>query len=221
MDRFGRLIAPLSYLRVHQVPHNKAAKRRLYSTKVAYDYVWPAVGGSVVAALALAPGFRTNAIGVNVFGEYGIVHGVNQLLQLLVGFYVAALAAVATFSRPGLDEPTGGDPLILDQKADDPLSRRRFACLLFGHLAVVGFTLYMIGVLAMAMAPSLRELLAGLILQVDGVSINVAAVVRIVFAWLHLVVSAHLFIVTLFGVYFLAIRVQTMPSRTFPTTPAA
>lgn len=219
MSRFGRLVAPLSYLLVHQKPRNKGV-RRLYSTKVAYDYVWPAIGGSIVAAVALAPGFRTGAIGVNVFGEYGLVHGVNQLLQLLVGFYVAALAAVATFSRPGLDELTGGDPLILGNKVDDPLSRRRFACLVFGHLAVVGFALYVVGVLAMAMAPSIRELTSGLAVQFDGLSVSVPAVVRIVFAWVHLVVSAHLFIVTLFGVYFLAIRVQTMPSRTTPTDQA-
>lgn len=212
MTRFGRLIAPLSYLRVQQVP--KDGHRRHYTTKIAYDFVWPAVGGSLVAAAALAPGFWPGAIGINVFQEYGLVHGVNQLLQLLVGFYVAALAAVATFSRPGLDEPTGGDALILDGKKSDPLSRRRFACLVFGHLAIVGFCLYVVGVFAMALTPSMRDLIGSAVVQIDTIAIPVAGVVRVVFAWLYLVVAAHMFIVTLYGVYFLAIRVQTMPSKT-------
>ena len=212
MTRFGRLIAPLSYLRVQQVREDG----RHYTTKIAYDFVWPAIGGSLVAAVALAPGFRANSIGVNVFGEYGLVHGVNQLLQLLVGFYVAALAAVATFSRPGLDDPTGGDPLILDGKISEPLSRRRFACLVFGHLAVVGFSLYVVGLFAMAMAPSMRDLVGNVTVHIGSVTVAVGAVMRVVFAWLHLVVSAHLFIVTLYGVYFLALRVQTMPSPTRP-----
>lgn len=196
---FGRLVAPMSYLRVR------------HPTKHVYDYGLPLVAGTAAAMLILLGGVR-----VNIFSEYGTVYGVNQLLQLLVGFYVAALAAVATFDGPKMDEYTAGDPLFL---GTEQLTRRRFVCLLFGHLAVVGFILYVLGVAVMAAAPGIRDVVSTSSLSVWIVHAEWAAIIRGFFVWVHLTLSAHLFIVTLYGVYFLAVRMHTIPSKPVATRP--
>jgi hypothetical protein len=193
MQALSRLVAPLAYLRV------------THPTKRVYDYWLPLCVGSIAAAVIVFGGVK-----INVFGEYGTVHGINQLLQLLVGFYVAALAAVATFNGEHMDEFTAGDPLYL---GDAQLTRRRFVCLLFGHLAVVGFLLYTLGVFAMAAAPGVRDALAGSHVAWWLIDVSGASIVRAVFTWLHLVISAHLFVVTLYGVYFLAVRMHTIPAK--------
>jgi hypothetical protein len=190
MHTLSRLLKPMAYLQVR------------HRAKNYYDYWLPLAGGTVVGIAVLFGGIH-----VNVFGEYGIVHGINQLLQLLVGFYVAALAAVATFQGPGMDEFTAGDPLFLGQQQ---LSRRRYVCLLFGHLAVVGFGLYVVGVFAMASAPALKAAVGTAEIGFFfGIAWSFA--LRAVFTFLHLWVSAHLFVVTLYGVYYLAVRMHTVP----------
>ncbi len=189
--QIGRLLAPMAYLQVR------------HPTKQLYDYWLPAVLGTIAAALVLFAGVR-----VNVFGDNGIVYGVNQLLQLLVGFYVAALAAVATFQSDTMDEPTSGDPLVLGSEL---LTRRRFVCLLFGHLAVVGFMLYVAGAFALASAPGIHDAL--------GARSVSAAFARDVFTWIHMMVAAHVVVVTLHGVHFLAVRMHTIPARPTATRP--
>jgi hypothetical protein len=190
-----------------------------HPSKLVYDYWLPLTLGTVATIAAVFGGVR-----VNIFGEYGTVHGMNQLLQILVGFYVAALAAVATFNGPSMDEYTAGTPLCL---GTEQLTRRRFISLLFGHLAVIGFGLYIVGATAMASAAGVHDAVGSAAIVtpsfgfswLPSVSISVAAILRAVFAWLHFCLSAHLVIVTLHGVYFLAIRMHTIPKKPTATNP--
>lgn len=63
------------------------------------------------------------------------------LTVALTAFYVAALVAVATFSHPDLDKTISVGVIALVSKDDDGkriqehLSRREFACYIFGYLA--------------------------------------------------------------------------------------
>src|SRR5258706_8987546 len=79
-----------------------------------------------------------------------MVPAFTDLLQVLTGFYIASLAAVATFNKPGLDDPMAGDPPTLREDycaitTVKPLTRRRFLCLLFGYLSWLSLFLYFIG----------------------------------------------------------------------------
>ncbi|MEJ1644057.1 hypothetical protein SMA60_27945, partial [Escherichia coli] len=70
-----------------------------------------------------------------------------------IGFYIAALAAVSTFSSPSIDEVMAGDPPTLlekfrGQKIKVELTRRRFVCYLFGYLALVSFMLFCLGMIS-------------------------------------------------------------------------
>lgn len=132
----GQLLTPLSYLRIR------------HPLKAWFDYVVPAITAVTVTVVLLSL-----PVSVPLLGESGVISVVTGLLQILVGFYIAALAAVATFAREGLDEPMSGDDALLmvermGHKIHAKLSRRQFLCYLFGYLAFSALALYFLGSLA-------------------------------------------------------------------------
>lgn len=85
------------------------------------------------------------------FDKIRLIGDVNVLMGILVGFYIAALAAVSSFSNDNLDQimkgraPTltvfrGGEEIV------EKLTRRRFLAILFGYCAVLSIILYVYGV---------------------------------------------------------------------------
>jgi hypothetical protein len=130
------VLSPLSYL---------SAKN---PTKAYWDYIIPALVGAAVCVLFILPGFK-----VAIFGEKGVVHGVNELIQVLVGFYIAALAAVASLANPALDRGIDGDPIKLKQAK---LTRRQFLCLAFSYLSLLSICIYGAGLLANLTAGTVR-----------------------------------------------------------------
>lgn len=116
------LISPLTYL---QIRHE--AKR--WS-----DWGYPIFFALLSAYLVLRYG-PTGAI----TGQEGLLSKLLIVSSVLPGFYIAALAAIATFNRPGIDElmpaPT---PTIVHriggEKNEIELTRRRFLTHLFAFL---------------------------------------------------------------------------------------
>jgi hypothetical protein len=173
---------------------------------------WWRVRHPAVRALNLVvPGFIALIIGlvillsptkVNIFGEYGIVHQANGLMQILSGFYIASLAAIATFNRPGLDEIMKGDPPRFKRNGtlkEEELTRRRFLCLLFGYLSFAAIALYVLGATAMIAAPALA---AGI---PEGAARDA---LRFAFAYLFGFFSAQLLLATFLGIHYMAVRIQ-------------
>lgn len=95
----------------------------------------------------------------DIFGDHGIVQGVNGLLQILTGFYIASLAAVATFNKQSMDEVMPGEPPIVDVRGGkiEQLTRRRFVCSMFGYLAFISLFVYLIGIGALASVESAKH----------------------------------------------------------------
>lgn len=62
------------------------------------------------------------------------------LLQVLMVF-VASLAAVATFQRPGMDENMRGKAPTLQGKG---VTRRQYLCYMFGYLAFMSIAVYLV-----------------------------------------------------------------------------
>src|SRR5262245_55265531 len=86
-----RLMAPLKYFLIY------------HDIKTRFDLVWPLVLTSITMLV-----FWSLPIMPRVLGEEGILRSLRDLIGLLAAFFVAALAAVATFAREGLDKPMEG-----------------------------------------------------------------------------------------------------------------
>nr|DAF87112.1 MAG TPA: hypothetical protein [Phage sp. ctHEp8] len=124
----SKLFAPLNYLRIK------------HSEKYWFDFILPVFFSIVILA-------ATNALDTNInfLGDNGVIQLVNAILQILAGFYIASLAAVATFSRPEMDNVMQG---IAPQLKGKPLTRRVFVTHLFGYLAFMSIFLYFLGGIA-------------------------------------------------------------------------
>lgn len=136
--------------------------------------------------------------------EKGLLGQINNLLQMLVGFYVASLAAVATFPNVALDQKLKNAKL-----RGENLSRRRLLSLLFGYLAFVSLILYLLGALGMLVAKPLHA-------------------VAVAYPWIRIgLVCAYVFVfwnllcVTLLGLYYLVDRIYQPDPILYPPKESA
>lgn len=182
----SHLLRPLDYLKVR------------HSSKVRYDF-WLPISVAIIftVVLILLP------VQVPILGSNGLISIFTGLLQILIGFYIASLAAVATFDREIMDSAMAGKPPTLKRKIDnedevEELTRRRFLSLMFGYLSLLSFFLYFLGTFINLVAPSLLTL----------VPIKILPYLKwgVVFAFLFL--ASNLFITTLLGLYYMSDRIH-------------
>lgn len=182
----AQLFSPLSYLRIR------------HPLKVWFDWVVPAtVAAACIAIVIVLPK------PLPILGDDGLITVITGLLQILVGFYIAALAAIATFQREGLDNLLSGDPAQLNVVRNGVprtmlLSRRRFLCYLFGYLAFSGLALYFIGASANLLSANLQAL----------IPTGWASLAKYVSAGLYLFWTANVLVTTLLGLHYLTDRIH-------------
>lgn len=137
-----QLFTPLNYIRI-----------RRGTVKMWYDWYMPiAISGMVVLILSLS-GWK-----INTFGPGGLIEQVVELLKMLIGFYIASLAAVATFPSAVLDQGLAGNQATLATQRRGSaitisLSRRRFLSYLFGYLAFMSLVLFVSGMAINLLTP--------------------------------------------------------------------
>lgn len=143
-----------------------------------------------------------------VFGSSGLLAGVGSYLQVVTGFYIASLAAVATFNQKNMDHRMEGESPSLTVewkggKREEKLTRRRFLCFLFGYLSFLSIFVYFGGVAA--------NLLAQAVLNV----LPIAAVfwVKWFFVSVYLFVVYNLICTTLLGLYYMTERIHRPKSE--------
>lgn len=178
MKVLGQLVTPTRYLRI----------RAEGGDKLWVDFGLPAIATALVTAFWI---WRPALIPMS--GGQGLVSGVSGLMQILVGFYVATLAAIATFPASSLDELT--NRITLDKK---PLKRRRFLAYLFGHLAFLSILL----VIAMLFRPLVEAMLA------DVTGPDVVFWIRVVMVGAYQFVFWQMIFVTLLGLHYLTDRIH-------------
>lgn len=182
----SHLLRPLDYLRIH------------HPSKVRYDF-WLPLTIAIVSTvlLILLP------VKVPILGSSGLISIFTGLLQILIGFYIASLAAVATFDREIMDSVMAGQPPILKRKIDneteeEELTRRRFLSLMFGYLSLLSFFLYFLGTFVNLVAPSLLTL----------VSVKILPYLKWGLVFVFLFLASNLFITTLLGLYYMSDRIH-------------
>lgn len=140
-------------------------------------------------------------------GNDGLLKSVSQIFALLPGFFISALAAVATFNRPEMDETMPGNApkaLIRHQgsRLKIPLTRRMFLSYLFSYLAVLSIILF----IATIASPIVYVPIAKIMLE-NGLK-HVVDIARYAFVACLCYFSYSLFVSTLHGVYFLCERIH-------------
>lgn len=136
-------------------------------------------------------------------GDEGLISNVSSLLSTLIGFYIAALAAVASFENKNLDNTMKGTPpILIKRKKDDSietekLTRRRFLCSLFGYCSFISIFLFFWGMLGRTLSPSLQDIEPLLFFSLK-------------FSWLLIFsfFSSSLLMTTLLGLHYLVDRMH-------------
>ena len=149
---------------------------------------------------------------VNVFHGDGLINKVLAFVQNLPGFYIAALAAVATFARPNLDELMPGRPPTVDiiynnQLTHVELTRRRFLCMMFSYLTALSIGLTLIAIVVTTFADPIAALLKTSLLPVYAHALQTG--LRVVGATLFFWLFMQMVVVTLWGLYYLGERMHT------------
>ena len=180
------LLTPLGYLRIR------------HPLKAWLDWRIPGILAATLTGSLLAL-----PLPVVMVGPGGLITVITGLLQILIGFYVAALAAVATFDRPTMDQPVDGDPMMLTVRRQGPpveiyLSRRRFLSYLFGYLAWLSLALYFSGALVNLLADNLRTILPPAIQELAEAA----------FLLVYLLLTLNLLITTMLGLHYLSDRIH-------------
>lgn len=136
-----KILTPFDYLRIK------------LALKYRYDYVMPFIMTFLFMML-----YIMLPVKIALLGQFGLIVQVNSIIQVLIGFYIASLAAIATFKSDQLDELMHGDPpkLKIRNNKYELLSRRRFLCLLFSYLVTMCFILYCIGIFSHSISLNIK-----------------------------------------------------------------
>lgn len=138
-----------------------------------------------------------------IFGGSGLIAGVGSYLQVVTGFYIASLAAIATFNQKNMDLRMAGESPTLTVewmgvKREEKLSRRRFLCFLFGYLSFLSIFLYFGGVGANLLAQPILSSLSG----------PAVFWIKWTFVSTYLFIVYNLICTTLLGLYYMTERIH-------------
>ncbi|PYY71482.1 hypothetical protein CRX42_05890 [Pseudomonas jessenii] len=186
MSSIHRLLTPLSYLRIER------------QDKITDELVIPGVITFLLVAVLFYFSGR-----IPVFSEKGVISVIVGYLQIVSGFYIASLAAVATFNKDSMDKPMPGIPVLLRSRRrkkgrSEALSRRRFLCFLFGYLSFMSLFLYFGGSALVLLAPHIKAIFTG------GLFLLLKWAVVIMYIFL----TSNMLITTLLGLYYMTDRIH-------------
>lgn len=179
-----RLLIPLDYLRIK------------HSQKSKYDYTYPIISTLIVLLI-----YYFLPVKPKIFGNESITSMIGNLLQILTGFYIVSLSAIATFNKSGMDSSMPGDPPTLKTTHRGKmeiieLTRRRFLCLLFGYLSFLSLIIYFFGGTAELIKENIN-IFPGVILYA-----------KYVFLALYLFSFFNLMTTTFLGLYYMVDRIH-------------
>ena len=144
-----------------------------------------------------------------LFGANGLVATILSVMGNLPGFFIAALAAVATFNRDSMDHelPDDAAPKLWMmnglQGEDVKLTRRVFLCHVFAYLSTLSFAIIVLCISGNAIAPSVISALS-------SYGCSAYAFVSIKYLYLSILTTflSSLMITSLYGMYYLVERMH-------------
>jgi hypothetical protein len=181
-----RVLRPLDYLRIEH-----PAKRK-------YDLYFP-----LFLTIFCLSVYYLLPQKILIFSKDGLIGSISGILQILTGFYIASLAAVATFNKEGMDKAMPGPPLTIKTNLrgiskTDRLTRRRFLCLMFGYLSLISLVLYFYGEASVLIVKSAKILIPA---KLHGVAIYS-------FLATYIFLFANLLVTTLLSLFYMVDRIH-------------
>lgn len=184
----SQLLKPLAYLRI------------VHKDKKKVDWIYP-IALTVLTMAVLKLLIDTTYM----WNEGGLASKVLGFIQSLPGFYIAALAAVATFGKRGIDQYfPDPKPYIYKKMQDESvklyLTRRAFLCMLFAFLTCESIILILF---------SIGGLLAGS--QEHSLTIANFELTRpasIAIEFLYLLTLFQMLIATFWGLFYLGYKIH-------------
>lgn len=196
-----QLGAPLRYLRIMQGDG-------WFTSKATYDYVFPAL-----LALTATASVWYFSFSLGLYAQEGFIPGIINLLNLLIAFFIAALAAVATFDRPGLDDRLKGEPATMKRRTskggdrDHVLTHRQFICYLFGYLSFSSIVL-LLALYGFRLIGPFTSAPMDLNVAIGGLTLDLKQIFRMFGTFFFFLLFFQIIINMLLGVYFLCDRLQ-------------
>lgn len=172
MGAFKKILTPVDYIRIK------------HPEKKVFDVAIPLIFSVIITSFIF---YLDNPI--TLLAKDGLISVVNGILQILSGFYIAAMAAVATFQKTGMDEVMDGSPPKLKGK---DLTRRKFLTYLFGYLAFSSIFMYLAG--------GGLQLLNSTITHI-WLFKNIVA--KFIFVFIYIFIIANIICTTILGMYFM------------------
>ena len=143
------LLRPLSYLSID------------HRSKWKVDWLYPLI----LAALSLALIFGLKIYApVPLYADGAMIAKFLGAIQCLPGFYIAALAAIATFNKIDIDKTMPApapkiDILVQGRSVAIELTRRRFLCSMFAFLTAESLILIVLAVLSQTIYTPIKFIL--------------------------------------------------------------
>lgn len=185
---FSQLSKPFSYLFIKGI-----------GSKIAYDWVAPVI----MTIISLLYFYFFDITEAMLITDGGFIKSISSFISNLPGFYIAALAAIATFNREQIDHPlisdTGSPSIDIKVTKEngrvvnttEPLTRRLFLCMLFAFLTALSILIVIINSFISPL----------LIIYAKTLFPAIYIAVFIFFTW-------QMLITTFFGLYYLGNRIH-------------
>ncbi|MEH6683681.1 MAG: hypothetical protein V7664_04205 [Qipengyuania sp.] len=111
-----------------------------------FQFIFPSLGAiAAFAAIAMLSDWF-------IVDYRAMISSLNSFIGILIGFYIASLAAITSFPSETLDsEMKGKTPTLTKsvkgKRVVERLTRRRFLSILFGYCSVCSILIYIFGLL--------------------------------------------------------------------------
>lgn len=175
-----QIFNPLSYMLIRHDGLN------FFNSRQFFEILVPILFGVVVFIISI-----NRVVHITMHGNDGYFSNIYGLYQILAPFFLAALAATATFSNKNLEKPLRGrDAYVMrwDNQLSDRkkviISRRAYITSMIGYLSWACIFMYLFHVAGVSMRDYALSLLSEntyFLVRCIALSVSIAALINIVF----------------------------------------
>jgi|GEM_PF-1790393 len=189
------VLKAFDFIKIKYPPPSKNLNSLLYIVPMLLAFLFCIFFGVIDQA-------ATDPKGVNVFNHRAF-DNISTFVQILPGFYIGALAAIASYMHPGMDNMiTAPTPYLKETltsgSRQSKLSRRRYLTLMFGYLSAISI-ISAIFIFFVRLAYDV---------EIFKVSSFIYNCIYYPLLFCFFTIFCQMVLITLFGIYYLADRMH-------------